>query len=159
MRWLSSLAKLFLGVLLAVILLSLASLATARYFMAKLTAIPPRPSFDNDIPATPPNPTPIIASAPNPQLPAEPKTTIANTTTPANPSLEPGAYEALVIQPIGLVLREGPGLDYPQIGGVEYEEAVVVLSESSDKAWLRVRLPGNGLEGWVKAGNTEKVEG
>jgi hypothetical protein len=32
-----------------------------------------------------------------------------------------------------------------------------VLEESPDREWQRVKLEGSGLEGWVKAGYTERV--
>jgi uncharacterized protein YraI len=64
----------------------------------------------------------------------------------------------VVIQPIGLVLREGPGTEFPQVGGVDYNEEIVVLEEPDDKSWIRVRAASNGQEGWVKAGNTRRAE-
>jgi uncharacterized protein YgiM (DUF1202 family) len=74
------------------------------------------------------------------------------------PPLEPGAYNATVIQPIGLVLREGPGVEFPQVGGVDDNEAVVVIEEPTDKSWVKVRVVSSGQEGWVKAGNTRRTE-
>jgi hypothetical protein len=41
--------KLTLGVFLAFILMSLAGVATARYFMAKLSVLPPKPVYENDV--------------------------------------------------------------------------------------------------------------
>jgi hypothetical protein len=35
----------------------------------------------------------------------------------------------------------------------------VVLEESPDKEWQRIRVEDGNREGWVKGGNTEKVEG
>jgi hypothetical protein len=34
----------------------------------------------------------------------------------------------------------------------------VVLEESSDKNWQKVRLEDGQQEGWVKAGNTKRTE-
>ena len=34
---------------LAFVLLSLAGIATARYFMAKLSVLPPKPVYENDV--------------------------------------------------------------------------------------------------------------
>ena len=150
-NFLLALAKLILGVFFAFILMSLAGVATARYFMAKLAVSPEKPIFSNGT-------APVEEPAPAQSTDA----TATATSPPANPpiatpELEPGSYKAIVIQPIGLVLREGPGRDFPQLGGVEYNEQIIVLSESDDKQWLRIRLPGSGQRGWVKAGNTEKI--
>ena len=43
------LTKLILGVSMALVLLSLSGVATARYFMAKLSVLPPKPVFENDV--------------------------------------------------------------------------------------------------------------
>ncbi len=133
--------KLILGVSLAMVLLSLAGVATARYFMAKLSVLPPKPVFNNDA---------IAQSAP--QASTAPVPAAA---TPA--ALPPGSYEAVVVQPRGLVLRAGPGEDQEQLGGVDNNEAVIVLASSDDGSWLHIRIKSNGQEGWVKAGNTEQT--
>jgi uncharacterized protein YgiM (DUF1202 family) len=62
-----------------------------------------------------------------------------------------------VTEPIGLVIRSDPSQDADRVGGVEYEQELTVLETSSDGEWLRVRLSGSDTEGWVKAGNVEKV--
>ncbi|MEB3230331.1 MAG: SH3 domain-containing protein [Leptolyngbyaceae bacterium] len=72
-------------------------------------------------------------------------------------TLEPGAYQARVVQPIGLILRQGPDTSTIQLGSVAYNEELVVLSESSDGNWVKVRLPDSDVEGWVKNGNTEPL--
>ncbi|MCG8367831.1 MAG: SH3 domain-containing protein [Pseudanabaenales cyanobacterium] len=149
--FLLALTKLVLGVFFAFILISLAGVATARYFMAKLAVSPEKPIFANGISSVeePPSTQPIDAASTSISPPPN--------QLDAAIELEPGAYKAVVIQPIGLVLREGPGRDFPQLGGVEYNEQIIVLGESEDKQWLRIRLPVSGQRGWVKAGNTEKI--
>ena len=148
--FLLGLAKLVLGVFFAFVLMSLAGVATARYFMAKLAVSPDKPIFTDGTPAVEAEPPaqPVSTSNLNQPQPNQP-----NLAT----ELEPDAYKAVVIQPIGLVLREGPGRDFPQLGGVEYNEQIIVLGESEDKQWLRIRLPGSGQRGWVKAGNSEVI--
>lgn len=76
---------------------------------------------------------------------------------PPAEELEPGAYKARVTWSDGLILRDGPALEANQIGGVAYEQEIVVLKESDDKRWQNIRLPGSAQEGWVKAGNIERV--
>ena len=152
--FLLGLTKLLLGLFFALMLLSLASVAAARYFMAKLAVLPERPTFESDVAlvAEVEAPTPETASeteAAAPTAPAPPS---------ADPALEPGAYTAMVTQPIGLVLRDGPGTQYNQMGGVENNERMVVLEESADRQWLRVRIPSTKQEGWVRAGNSRRLE-
>lgn len=143
------LTKLILGIALALVLLSLTGVATARYFMAKLSVLPPRPVFDNDVVAEQPIPTeaPAPSETPAPQPEAAPPT----------PEKPPGSYTAVVVQPIGLVLRSGPGAEYEQLGGVDYNDQVLVLESSEDGRWMKVRVRTTSQEGWVKAGNTENV--
>jgi len=154
--FLTGLTKLILGMLLAMVLLSLAGVATARYFMAKLAVLPPRPVFDNDA---------INAAETLEAAPVESAATqseaiaTASTAPPPEPEPEqpPGSYDAVVVQPIGLVLRAGPGTDYEQLGGVDYNDQVLVLKSSDDGRWLNVRITDSGQEGWVKAGNTQNL--
>ncbi|PZV04454.1 MAG: SH3 domain-containing protein [Leptolyngbya sp.] len=146
------LSKLVLGMAIALILLSMAGVATARYFMGRLSVLPPKPLYGDEMPTPAPEAAPEAPAEPvveAPPAPAEP---------PAEPALEPGAYNATVVQPIGLVMREGPGVEFPQVGGVDVNEAVVVLEEPADQDWVKVRVVANGQEGWVKAGNTRRVE-
>jgi hypothetical protein len=46
--------KLVFGVAIALLLLSMAGVATARYFMARLSVLPPKPVFENELPVQPP---------------------------------------------------------------------------------------------------------
>ncbi|MBD1876557.1 SH3 domain-containing protein [Nodosilinea sp. FACHB-131] len=146
------LSKLILGMAIALILLSMAGVATARYFMGRLSVLPPKPLYGDEMPT----PTPEAA----PEAPAEPvvEAPPAPAEPPAEPALEPGTYNATVVQPIGLVMREGPGVEFPQVGGVDVNEAVVVLEEPAGQSWVKVRVVSNGQEGWVKTGNTRRVE-
>ncbi|MBW4459995.1 MAG: SH3 domain-containing protein [Nodosilinea sp. WJT8-NPBG4] len=146
------LSKLILGMAIALILLSMAGVATARYFMGRLSVLPPKPLYGDEMPTAAPEAAPEAPAEPvveAPPAPAEP---------PAEPALEPGTYNATVVQPIGLVMREGPGVEFPQVGGVDVNEAVVVLEEPANQSWVKVRVVSNGQEGWVKAGNTRRVE-
>ena len=154
--FLVGLTKLILGVSLAFVLLSLAGVATARYFMAKLSVLPPKPAFNNDAV----NSNQEAAETPAPE--AEPAQSEAPTPAPQpeptpEPEKPPGSYEAVVVQPIGLVLRSGPGSEYEQLGGVDYNNQVLVLPTSEDGRWLNVRVEDSGQEGWVKAGNTQTL--
>lgn len=145
------LSKLVLGIAIALMLLSMAGVATARYFMGRLSVLPPKPVYEDEMPVA------SVAPAAAPAAPAEPAPAVEP--PPAvEPLLEPGAYQAKVIQPIGLVMREGPGVEFPQVGGVDDNESVVVLEEPTDQSWVKVRVVSSGQEGWVKAGNTRRTE-
>lgn len=127
-------------------------MAAALYFAAKLTTIPERPVFPNDKKVV------QIANA-KPTSTAKASPVSESSDTPSPKPLEPGAYRALVTQPIGLILRDSANRDANRIGGVGYNEKVVVLEDSADKEWQRIRVEDGNREGWVKGGNTEKVEG
>lgn len=146
------LTKLILGITVAFVLLSLTGVATARYFMAKLSVLPPKPVFENDVATEQPaNNEPPADAAPTEAATPEPA---AEPATAENP---PGSYPAIVTQPIGLVLRSGPGAEHEQLGGVDHQDEVLVLEASEDGTWMKVRVGESGQEGWVKAGNTQNV--
>jgi hypothetical protein len=151
MSSLYSVFKFLVGFLLAIVLMAGASVAAALYFAAKLTTLPERPVFPNDKTAV------QIAGAKPSQQKASPVSDSSDSPSPK--PLEPGAYRALVTQPIGLILRDTGSRDSNRIGGVAYKEKVVVLEDSPDKEWQRIRVEDGNREGWVKGGNTEKVEG
>ncbi|MEZ2227994.1 MULTISPECIES: SH3 domain-containing protein [unclassified Microcoleus] len=152
MNSLYSFFKFLVGFLLAIVLMAGASVAAALYFAAKLTTIPERPVFPNDKKVV------QIANA-KPTSTAKASPVSESSDTPSPKPLEPGAYRALVTQPIGLILRDSANRDANRIGGVGYNEKVVVLEDSPDKEWQRIRVEDGNREGWVKGGNTEKVEG
>jgi hypothetical protein len=153
MKW-SPLIKLLLGLFLAVAFLTGMGVFAMRY-VAQVTAPPPKPMFPNDRPsvkvtakpsATKPSAKP--AAKPSPQPSASPSPT----------ALKPGTYYARITQPDGLNVRESPDKEANRVGGVIFNEQVIVLEESADGGWQRIRLESNGTEGWIKAGNSERVE-
>jgi len=147
-----SIFKFLVGFLLAIVLMAGASVAAALYFAAKLTTVPERPVFPNDKTAV------QIAGA-GPKSTAKASAVSTSSEAPSPKPLEPGTYRALITQPIGLILRDSANRDANRIGGVGYKEKVVVLEDSPDKEWQKIRVEDGNREGWVKGGNTEKVEG
>ncbi|MEB3339573.1 SH3 domain-containing protein [Okeania sp.] len=136
--------KFLVGFILAILLLAGASAAAVLYFAAKLTKMPERPIFQND--------KPIVQKAST-----SPKPTPTNNTK-SKKQLDPGTYRATVVEPIGLILRDTPSKNANRIGGVSYQEKVIVLEESSDKKWQKVRVDDDSNRtGWVSGGNTEKL--
>ncbi len=141
--------KFIVGVILAMLILAGASVAAALYFAARLAELPEKPTFPNDqvaqtnIPAV----TPTPAATPTP------------TPTPEADALPPGAYRAIVVQPIGLILRDTASLDANRIGGIGFDETVVVLEETEDRLWQKIQVEEDpDRTGWVKGGNTEPLE-
>lgn len=128
LKALSYITQFLLGLAIAIALVAAGSLASARFFMTKMTAPPPKPMFANDTPGK-----------------------------KQDSGLPPGTYEARVTWPEGLILRDRPSYNSLRIGGIGYHERVLVLGESSDKVWQRVRVSDSFQEGWVKGGNTERT--
>ena len=150
---LSGLFKFIVGFLLAIVLLTGASVAAALYFAAKLSALPERPTFPNDVTTSQ-----TAIAKPKLTVASNPEPASSDTSSPSPKPLEPGAYRAIVTQPIGLILRDSPTRDSNRIGGIAYKEKVIVVEETPDKQWQRVRIEQEDREGWVKGGNTEKTE-
>lgn len=150
----SGVFKFILGFALAIALLFLAGAGMTRYMLARLATPPPRPTFPND-------PSPTAANSPAATAPAaepavSPSVAANPSPSPSNPSPSPTEYRAKVNQPIGLIVRAEPDANAAQIAGVEYNRELTVLEDSSDGAWQKVRL-ADGTEGWVKGGNTERI--
>jgi Bacterial SH3 domain len=179
MSW-SGFFKFFLGFLIAIALLVGGGVAVALYFVTKLTTPPPKPVFANDKPAiaqtksspvaskptaipptqlnaasTPTATTVAVQSSPSPSASATP----TPEETPSPKPLEPGAYRGRVTWPDGLIVRNAPGTEAERIGGIAYNQQVVIVSESDDKRWIKVRVEENNQEGWVKAGNVKRDDG
>ncbi|MBE9226949.1 SH3 domain-containing protein [Phormidium sp. LEGE 05292] len=159
----SGIVKFLIGFVIAIGLLAGAGIAGGLYFITKLTSPPEKPIFANEKNANKVKP---VAAKVQPPAASTPKATevSANTNTPTPISetkekpLEPGTYKGRVIWSSGLSLRDNPSSDSERIGGVAYNEEVVVLSESDDKRWVRVRSEDGSNEGWVKARNIKRVE-
>lgn len=147
MRW-SSLVKLLLGIILAIAILMGSGVATALYFMFKVTTPPPRPIFAND------KPTVKAQDSLNSKIVKRPPSPAAQS---KSKPLELGAYQARVTWSQGLSLRSEPKEDAERVGSAAYNQQLVVLGESADKTWQRVRLEDSAQEGWIKSGNIQRV--
>lgn len=160
--------KFILGILLAMAILVGGGVATALYFMNRTSAPPPKPMFANDYPSVKTEKLKVsTAKAKKPNYSLEdkaesPKPTPSPSETPialeAPKPLPPGAYPARVTWNQGLSLRAEPQQDAERVGGAGFNSKVTVLQESDDKVWKKIRLDGSDQEGWVKAGNLEKID-
>ena len=148
-----------LGFNLAIALLIGSGVSVALYLVSKVSTLPPKPIFANDA---------AIVKAQSPTASTTTKKTTVSTTQPSatpipnqtaspEPPLEPGAYEARVTWSEGLILRSEPNLDAERIGSAGYNQQIIVLEESVDKNWQRIRLEDSQEEGWIKAGNIARV--
>lgn len=148
---LSNLAKVILGFTIAIALLIGGSIAATLYLVAKLTALPPKPIFDN----TPPTDEKAAAS---PSPAAKPAAKPAASPSPSpTPTATPEGYPARVTWQQGLLLRTSPDFNAASDGGIGFNQEVRVLEETADGKWQRVRLD-TGKEGWVVGGNTERAQ-
>ncbi|MEC4813473.1 MAG: SH3 domain-containing protein [Scytonema sp. PMC 1069.18] len=160
--------KFVLGIFLAIAILVGGGVAVALYFMNRTSAPPTKPVFANDSPevrgqakkteATEKNKKAAVQPKEKPK--ATPKPTPKPEETPKaeeEKKLPPGAYRARVTWSQGLIVRSQPQGDAERLGGVGFNSNVIVLQQSDDQAWQKIRIEGSEQEGWVKAGNTEKV--
>lgn len=149
--FLIGLLKFIFGVAIALFVISLAGVATARYFFTQLSTLPERPVYDNDAPVQAAVSTqPEAANTQQPPAQPQPVAAAADT-EPETQAL----YQVIVTYGAGLLVRTGAGADSETIGGIDYDETVDVLEESG--RWYKVRT-ATGLEGWIKGqGNTQKL--
>jgi hypothetical protein len=149
-----------IGFILGIIFFSAGTLGAAYLFLTKMAVNPAKPTFPAEKQETVADhkPSPdstnneLSSSATNssePQTKPEPE---------KQDDLPPGAYRARVTWSSGLSLRAEPSKDAERIGGVEYNGELIILNYSDDRGWQRVRIPDSSQEGWVKAGNVERIE-
>ncbi|MEB3190886.1 MAG: SH3 domain-containing protein [Snowella sp.] len=147
---------------------------------SRLAATPPRPVFPEEN-KTVVKPKPTVKPTTTATKDAQTQTgeTTKTEETPkteevkASPSPEPsatpspedkkeelpaGAYQAKVIWSGGLSLRANPDKTSERVGGVDYNDALVVLEKSSDGEWVKVKVPDSDQVGWVRVGNIKKTE-
>ncbi|HEY9907427.1 MAG TPA: SH3 domain-containing protein [Thermosynechococcaceae cyanobacterium] len=137
------------GFALAIAVLMGGGYVAAQYLISQFTALPPKPTFPNDKPA--PKPKPAEKPAP-PQPAPQPSASVS----PSPAAAVPG-YQARVKLSEGLNLRDKPSRSSSRVAGLDYDDRVVILEETPDKEWQKIRLAENNQEGWIKAGYTERV--
>lgn len=158
-----------LGFIIGVLLLAGSGAAAAYFFLSGLSANPPKPIFSEEQQEPEATATPVESESASESSASTTETSeedqAENSETPDAPesesaaeeTLAAGEYKARVTWSQGLSLRSEPSLDATRIGGVAYEQEVIVLGESDDQQWKNVRIARNGKEGWVKAGNLDRV--
>ncbi|MBD2577232.1 SH3 domain-containing protein [Oscillatoria sp. FACHB-1406] len=152
----SRIFQIFFGFIIGIVILAGASAAAAYYFLTRLTDTPPKPVFSEELPkktapkaAKPASKTEKTTPTPQPSQEVSPK---------PPEELEPGAYKARVTWSEGLSLRDEPTTDGNRVGGVAFKEELIVIKDSDDGKWQKVRIPSSNTEGWIKSGNIEKID-
>ena len=167
--WLSALSntlQFILGFLLGVALIAGGAVGAAYYYFKKMSStVPEKPVYTEESNTTEAASTQATEASNNDsqsdteltsnaeiELDAE---TESESTAPEE--LPPNSYYANVTWPEGLSLRAEPSLDATRIGGIGYDAKILILEDSADKQWQKVRIPGSEQEGWVKAGNIRRA--
>ena len=155
---LSATIQFILGFVIGISLIAGVSGAAIYAYYQKMSVLPKKPNFP-EVTASPESATepaddidiePLESNITSEQAEAEPEEVV-------EPELPPNAYRAVVTWPEGLSLRSEPSVDADRIGGIGADATIIILEDSADGKWQRVRLPWNSQEGWVKGGNTERT--
>lgn len=163
---LSSTVQFILGFVLGISLIAGLSGTVIFAYYKKMSTLPKKPAF----PEVPVQPSASKDTQPSTSIePLESKSDMVEeseklaqekeTKLESQPESElpPNAYRAEVTWPEGLSLRAEPDVNADRIGGVDFEENIIIIEDSADGKWQRVRVPGSEQEGWVKAGNTKRT--
>jgi len=152
-KFILNILQLLIGMTLGLALMVGGSLAAGYYIFTKLSVTPERPTFAEEKPKQP-----VVKSSSGAAInaPKASPSPILNSPSPA-PEAEAGLYKGVINWSDGLILRDAPGNSSNRIGGVAYNQQVVVLEESPDQNWQKIRIVATGKVGWVKAGNMDKV--
>lgn len=154
----SNLLKLILGLVMAIAILIGSGVTVAFYFFNRNLIPPPKPIFANDRPSLP-EPAPEITEVSDNNVKPETTEETVEETPEETPkeTLPEGAYRGRVTWAEGLSVRSEPSLDAPRVAGVGANEELIILAESEDKRWQKIRTQSQ-QEGWVRIGNTERID-
>lgn len=180
---LSGLAQFILGFLIGVFILTGAGAATAYWFFNRMSDAPPQPNFSEESSSETTKATKQSQSNSQPSSSQQKASSAQTASTASNQSenttseesddeseqsesesertvqerFGEQAYQARVTWPNGLSLRDRPSANASRVGGVYYDDKLVIIEESSDGDWQKVYVPDSGEQAWVKAGNVEKI--
>jgi hypothetical protein len=152
-----------IGFVIGVLLLAGSGAAAAYFFLSSLAENPPKPVFSEEQPepeavtTTTEETTETVAEEAQESEATESESATSEPDSPPTEKLEEGAYKARVTWSQGLSLRAEPTQSSQRIGGLDYNQEVVILGMSDDQEWENIRVPRNGKKGWIKSGNTQKV--
>ncbi|MCC0177893.1 SH3 domain-containing protein [Waterburya agarophytonicola K14] len=160
---LSATVQFILGFLIGISLIVGVTGSMVFVYYKKMSTLPKKPDFPIASTESIPNNTesattiePLESNTTEDVEEAEIITEEAEVEPEVEPELPDSAYYATVTWPQGLSLRAEPDLNSGRVGGIEFESKIIILEDSVDGKWQRVRLPWSQQEGWVKGGNTER---
>lgn len=149
-----------IGFILGVIFFSAGIAGGVYFFLTRMSANPTKPVFpeekQEEVKQEPLAKTKIDNSNSTPTKKTVETKPKQEETKQKEEDLPPGAYRARVTWSDGLSLRAEPSQDAERIGGVGYNSELIILEERN-REWQKIRVPGSGQEGWVKAGNVAKI--
>ena len=139
-----------LGFLLGLLITAGVTAGIAFFILTKLAKTPPKPLFAETI--SPPVAQEQITTG-------SLQTQTEETETPAIEfEAQEEGYRARVTWSDGLTVRSEPTVDSERLGGVEYDQELIVLETNPEETWQRIRLLDSNVQGWVKAGNLRKID-
>ncbi|GAB4534035.1 MAG: hypothetical protein Tsb0014_19910 [Pleurocapsa sp.] len=161
---LSATVQFVLGFILGITLIAGAAVSAGYLYYQRMSILPKKPVFPEETKSTATKPveSPKQKSEDTPAETQETSEVESSTETETETKeieaeLPPNAYKAQVTWPQGLSLRSEPSLNAGRIGGISYNATIIILEDTSDNQWQRVRIPWSGQEGWVKGGNTKRI--
>ncbi len=158
MKNFASVVQFLLGFILGVALLLGGAAALGYVVFTRLSTPPEKPLFAEEKPKSPTK-APVKTPKPDEKsLKADPSESPAPQAEKTQETLPSGSYKAKVTWPQGLSIRAEPSTSSSRIGGIDYNTEVVILGTSNNGQWQKIQLFSNGQEGWIKSGNTEKIE-
>ena len=153
----AGLIQFLLGFVIGIALLAGGAAGAVYLFVNRLAESPPKPVFPEESEAKEVLPEENAPVSDEPEAPATPPDPVA----PPEPieELPSGAYRARVTWGQGLSMRAEPNTEAERVGGIGYNSEIIILNNSEDQNWQYVRVPDSRQEGWIKAGNVERIDG
>ena len=158
----SNFFQFIVGFIAGVLLLAGSTATVGFYLFNKMAANPPKPNFPELANTQEESTTSTQVTSENTSTQVEQVEQVRETIPPSSltDSLElpSGSYRATVTWPQGLIFRAEPTRESERLGGISYQEEVIVLGSNDDKTWENILLPRTGQQGWVSAGNTQPIQ-
>lgn len=169
MKQIIGLLQFILGFVVGVLILAGGAVGAGYYFLSQMASAPPKPTFNQE--KTTSSETNNSKETKENKETNNSKETKENQTEKPTPKASPtssptptpekeeklpeGAYNARVTWSSGLTVRSEPSVGGSRTGGLSYNEQIIILEEK--EGWQKIRT-SSGVEGWVKSGNTNKID-
>ncbi|WP_204106290.1 MULTISPECIES: SH3 domain-containing protein [Spirulina sp. CCY15215] len=149
---LSSIGQFILGIVLGISILGISGAAAGYYFFSKMAVVPSKPVYPEERPQSSED------SAKEGEGEGTGEEEVVSEPEAPKVPLPEGAYRVRVNWPDGLSLRDKPDFDADRLEVIPYDAEMIVLRSNEDGTWDWIRIPGTNKEGWVKAGNSDRIE-